>query len=219
MAELTERISAICPYCKKKNVTYVHPIVSSKSNPILSKRIIDDSFFERKCKHCEKSFLLDFSTLYRNDEYAKTICYAHTTNDYVEFVSSVADTKEMYQKDGLFCSVRVVRDRNDLREKARIASKGLDDRVIEIIKVWGIETLRKAGYHRQIDRVLCWVKDDETMEFEFFSESDELYCLVLEMKKYKETEEKLVPLLNKDKINSETIDLDWAINFVIDHEL
>ena len=219
LAEFTEKISAICPYCKKNNTTYVHPVVSSKTNPILSKRIINDSFFERKCKHCEKKFLLDFSTLYRNDEYAKTICYAHSTNDYVEFITSVEETREIYEKDGLFCSVRVVRDRNDLREKARLASKGLDDRVIEVIKVWGIESLRKMGYHGSIERVLCWADDNETIEFEFFGNQEELYCLVLEMNKYYETERKLKPLLKKFKTNNTTIDLDWAINFVTEHEL
>lgn len=218
MAEFTERITAVCPHCKKDNITYVHPVVSSQNNPKLSKQIIDDLFFYRKCKHCGARYCLDYSTLYRNDEYAKTICYAHSTNDYVGFVTSVEETRQMYEDAGFFCDVRIVRDRNDLREKTRIASKGLDDRVIEVLKVWGIEHLRKDGYNKKIEKALCWIKDDDTIEFEFYTKDNDVCCLLITMKKYYEIEALLSKELRLQKHNKTKIDLDWAMEFVSEND-
>lgn len=217
MAEFTERITAVCPYCHQDNSTYVHPVVSSQNNPKLSKQIVDDIFFNRKCKHCGAKYCLDFSTLYRNDEYRKTICYAHSINDYVEFATSIEETRSMYESAGLFCDVRIVRDRNDLREKTRIISKGLDDRVIEILKVWGIEHLRKDGYNKKIEKALSWVNDDETIEFAFYGEDDEICCLSITMNKYYEIEKLLGKELRQSKYNQTKIDLDWAIDFVAEN--
>ena len=172
MAEFTERITAVCPYCHQDNSTYVHPVVSSQNNPKLSKQIVDDIFFNRKCKHCGAKYCLDFSTLYRND----------------------------------------------LREKTRIISKGLDDRVIEILKVWGIEHLRKDGYNKKIEKALSWVNDDETIEFAFYGEDDEICCLSITMNKYYEIEKLLGKELRQSKYNQTKIDLDWAIDFVAEND-
>ena len=97
----------------------------------------------------------------------------------------------------------------------------MDDRTIEVLKVHAIESIREKGYNEEIKQVLCWVADDRELNFSFFDENYDAFSetLTLSYDAYKEMYNTLHPIFTELDHPEYVIDLDWAINFMDEHDL
>ena len=214
----TMQVEAICPHCNKENKTTINTVISNTENPRLSKRLIDDTLFLRKCKHCGEEYFVNHTVAYKDDRVEKVVCYAADNEGEAAFVDTMFENMKLVEQGFELCPVRIVKGVNELREKARIFEMGLDDKVIEVIKIWGLEYLRENNVEDKVNTVLCWVLDDLSLELCFFTE-DESYMLMLPYEHYEETEDSLLELFEDEEHELYYVDLDWAMDFVIKNGL
>lgn len=213
-------IETTCPMCGKTNKTKVIPIISSTENPKETQEIMDDTFFDRTCKHCGEIYYLDYPAMYRSEENFSVVCYTPDDEGEVLFIEELEQAKELYGDAYEMCTTRIVRDKNSFREKARIFAMDYDDRLIEMFKVWGLEFLRENKVEDEISHILCWVNDDGSLEFSFFAENEENgYILEIPYEEYEDAKEELLDLLDEMEEDDYYIDFDWAMRVIAENDL
>ena len=210
-------VDTVCPHCHKTEKSKIWISVNNLENPRITKRIIDDTFFDKICSNCGKLYYLDYTVTYRDEDNNKAICYSSTEEEFMQLYYTFTETNRTEINENL----RLVRNRNSFREKVRIFSMEMDDRVVEIMKVWSVESLRDCGYKGELDQILCWVTDDLELSFSFFDKLGNAYVshVLMPFDSYVKIEEGLSELLSKEESKNCVIDLDWAMNFVIKHDL
>ena len=210
-------VDTVCPHCKKTEKSKIWILVNSLDNPRITKKIMDDSFFNRICSNCGELYYLDYTVTYRDEDNNKAICYSSTEEEFLELYYTFTEKNKPEVNENL----RLVRNRNVFREKARIFAMEMDDRVVEIMKVWSIESLRDYGYDGEVDQILCWITDELELSFSFFDKVGNAYVshLLMPFDSYVKIEEGLADLLSKEESKDCLIDLDWAMNFIIKHDL
>lgn len=215
-------VDTVCPHCHKTEKAKIWVSFNSKENPKITKKVIDDTFFNKECSNCGKLYYLDFTTICRDENQEKAICYISSNEEFVDIAVTFdnKDIPDMYRKI-VKSNLRLVRDRNVFREKVRIFSMDMDDRVIEVLKVYAIETVRKHGYEGEIKQVLCWITDDNELCFTFFDSHAEVCTegLTLPFDTYVSIDNVLKELFAEKGEPGYIIDLDWAMEFVAENEI
>lgn len=214
------QITVTCPHCQQENKTKIWTSVNSNENPKITQKILDDSFFIRKCSHCGEEFYVDHTVIFKDEDSQCIVCYTADPEGESFFVETIEELMQQSREEGddcIVCPIRIVKDKNQFREKARIFYMGLDDHVIEVIKVWALEYIREQGINDVVHYVLCWVCDDGTLEITFLGDTEENYMLMMPIEQYNEAMEDLYEYLDEEE--QCYIDMDWAINFVAENDL
>ena len=215
-------VDTICPHCQQTEKSKIWISFNNWDNPKVTKRVVDDTFFNKTCSSCGKLYYLDFTTIYKDEDYGIVICYAASEEEFVDAIVTF-NNEELSEEQRKLANTntRIVRDRNSFREKIRIFSMDMDDRTIEVLKVHAIESIREKGYNEEIKQVLCWVADDRELNFSFFDENYDAFSetLTLSYDAYKEMYNTLHPIFTELDHPEYVIDLDWAINFMDEHDL
>jgi hypothetical protein len=212
-------IETVCPHCGKENKAIIWPVINSIENPRITKRIIDDVLFDKKCNHCGETYYLDYTTIYRDELNDCVVYYSADDEGESLFLDTIEQELSEYEDayDSM-STIRVVRNRNAFREKARIFSMGFDDRLVEMFKVWGLEQLREQRVtDDSINEILCWICDDGSLEISFFGK--DAYMLMVPFNQYEEAFDALADFLDEVDDNEYYIDLDWAMNIIAENDL
>ncbi len=124
---LTEDRTIACPSCGAASTTRVHKAVDVTVTPELEAMLLDGRIFLFTCPSCgHRARIVEPELLYRSRELLVQLD-ALGTFDAAAASSALGSS--------LPKTVRVVRDGNALVEKVKIAEAGLDDRVVEAMKV------------------------------------------------------------------------------------
>ncbi len=114
-----------CNDCNEVNVKEIEDEFNLTNNINLLKSIYDDSFFSTNCKKCNKNHILEYESLFIDDNY-KFIIKLNPSND----IKIILNNDPKYND----YKIRVVNNLNDLKEKLRIFYSTLNDHIIEVIK-------------------------------------------------------------------------------------
>ena len=124
-----------CPKCSKESDYIIWESLNGDLNPEAKQELMDGTLFQFNCPHCGHQCNVDYGMLYHD--------MAHQAMVYYVSENSVEKTKKMFsdtdEKIGIPMPEyrkRIVTNQNALREKAIIFENELDDRVIELIKLF-----------------------------------------------------------------------------------
>ena len=138
-------ITVTCPNCGGEHPATVRSSIDTKQDPELKKAVRDRSAFLFTCPSCGGKSYLDYGLLYHQVEDKIIIRYADSDEQAEEAsgVLSLEDPSGMLQDvhKGNYL-IRIVRTQNELREKLSIFDEGLDDRIIEIFKIYVLATFQ-----------------------------------------------------------------------------
>ena len=110
--------------------------------------------------------------------------------------------------------VRIVMSQNELREKAMIFNEGLDDRVIEIVKVLTLEQLNSQLQGKQLDAIYFDVHDGDYRFALFFNDQQGMVRIDIDaVRTYAANLKELLEETKQDMI----IDRSWAKRFLDTH--
>ena len=123
--------------------------------------IISGKLFDIECDKCGYKTRVDYPILFNDMVHHVMIYYIHS--DQMEDTIRTASIMRMIGSE-----VRIVTSQNELREKAMIFNSGLDDRVIEIVKLLTLEELGDQLQGRNVDAI-------------YFDKRDAAYCFTLIM--------------------------------------
>ncbi|MCC8042058.1 MAG: CpXC domain-containing protein [Oscillospiraceae bacterium] len=121
-----------CPCCNAEGRVTVPDIIDAEKSPQMAEKIFTGELFIYKCTGCGEKLRLSFPLLYINRKDKIAVQYANNEKNFKPALT-VADQLKMELGDSV--SVRVVCSSEDLIEKALIFRSGLDDRVIEMMKL------------------------------------------------------------------------------------
>lgn len=122
-----------CAQCGKKQMVSVPESINAQSDAAEKQRLMDGTLFEFTCS-CGHRQKIDFPVLYHDPD--KKVMMYHVRPE------AVAQTEGMFhalRSNPGFAAIgyrcRIVIDQEALREKALLFDLGLDDRIMEIIKL------------------------------------------------------------------------------------
>lgn len=152
-----------CPKCGHKQDFVIWQSLNGDIDPVAKQQLLDGELFNFKCEECGNVSNVDYPILYHDMTHEAMIYYVDDNSVEQAYQAMVgAENKIGIEMSGY--RRRIVTKQNSLREKAIIFDYGLDDRVIEIIKLI---------YHTNANDQVSDVKIDDV----YFLVSDDKYLL------------------------------------------
>ena len=134
-----EIIMVICPKCKSEHPFTIWPSINTQLDPQMKAAVKDRSAFLFECPSCGEKTYVDYGLLYHQMEDRIWIHYANSEENEREILNATTQNDPLNIMQTLHNDrylIRIVRSQNELLEKIAIFDEGLDDRLIEIIKLF-----------------------------------------------------------------------------------
>lgn len=202
-----------CPLCNQVTVAERKPDIEANNRKAIQE-LYSGTYFIRKCENCGKLFLVDDRAIFKKGDDIQ-IEYWGEAIDYFAL-------REMYKVPERleYKKVRIVRKREDLVEKIRIFEMGLDDRVIEILKMVKFLMMSEENHSFDADQILCWVTDKKDIELQFYYRGNVIETGLIEHTEYEkfcDLWRELVESIYEDVIDNVFVDLGWGLEFINDY--
>lgn len=133
-ASETDPVEVPCPGCGRKFLHGAHTLVNARKNPELRDLLIAGRLFEFTCPECGYTASLASPCLYLDPAHRSSI-YLVVDEAMGDGVAGMFDDLSSDDTPVGRSVKRIVFDRHELREKVVALEAGLDDRVIEILKM------------------------------------------------------------------------------------
>ncbi len=122
-----ENIYYGCPHCGKSSRTSKIDELVAQEEPALKTAILDGEFFDCSCEHCYEVSQVEYSFYYIDKDQGVTIYLYAGKNDGIQEPFS-----EIYEDGKIY---RMVGTLDELREKILIFDAGLNDKIVEAVKM------------------------------------------------------------------------------------
>lgn len=132
-------VSAVCPDCGEVFPYKFWEAIEVSSNPNLYSEIIKGNVWEGHCNKCEHTFRLDHDFLFYDLEKKIAIQYCSKAEDVVkvnQHLSSEMTNRFIPNMNEQGYVFRVVPTPTAMIDRIMVLDRGLDDRIVEIMK-WG----------------------------------------------------------------------------------
>lgn len=153
------QLTVTCPHCKGKLSCTAFESINTELDATLAHQVLTGDPFTVHCPHCSRPVTPNYPTLWHDMKHHAMIQYTASDDEDVidEHIKSAQEAFEHFRKMGITVKteLRIVTDRVEFREKAMIFNEGLDDRVIEMMKLIILSTLDRQ-------------KDEMPAELHFF---------------------------------------------------
>lgn len=207
-----------CPKCKTEQKIKIWESVNIAQSPKQKENILNGDFFTFKCKKCDCSMPIGYSFLY--DEIEKKIMIwllpdatEETIDSIKEYSKSIIDENQLKAKN---CILRIVTTPNELREKIMINDAGLDDRVVELVKMVYLSQIvnnseDKTIGEKIIEEMLIDVKGENDYYLVIFFKDEEPMMFPVQYEVYIKVYQDFIELIEEnEQENFEIIDSDYA---------
>lgn len=131
-------VTVTCPNCGKEHPYKMWESINTQLDPEMRAAVKDRSAFTFECPDCGYKTRVDYGFLYHQMEERMMIFYSQSDENTEEIYNMIKDERP----DSMFNTmkednylIRIVRSQDELIEKINIFDEGLDDRIIEIIKM------------------------------------------------------------------------------------
>jgi hypothetical protein len=214
--DCTCNIHIACEHCGTEYNHLAHNIVQKTESPGLAQKIVDDEFFDAVCPNCHRTTRIDHPVVYVDA--ANHALFAYIDSD-IEFALAQAQMVEWMREFGVDnknSTVRIVSMQNELREKVLLLKNSLDDRVIEILKLWALDRVRDEGHMQEFEEIRCALLEDGDLNVDFVG--PEPRHLRISRSYYDRVAKELIPAFNKLPTPLE-VSTAWAIDFDLKNRL
>lgn len=174
--------------------------------------LVRDDFAQVTCPHCDHEFILNYRFVYTdNDRKFMVVNDPHFVErrNQLAFKSSLRLLDRLRKEEIKDFKIRMCKDLDETREKIFIFEKGLDDKVIELMKIFLVEAGSFDFDKRKIEEILYQENgkfllklEDKSFEMDFVEEL------------YKSLEERYRIFFEENIAQS--IDRLWAVKFLKD---
>lgn len=152
-----------CPHCGHQSEITLMDIIDSKENEYEKQRLMSDNFFEYHCEKCDTHLDLCHEIVYRDADHNVLVYLVH--DEFVEgFGTALRLNDELetkYNPEANRPRKRIVTCPHQLREKALIFDNELDDRIIELAKIFCAHGAMEAMHDFYSMGAVFNVKDGE----------------------------------------------------------
>lgn len=202
----------VCDHCHSTNEFDVTEYVNAQQNPQLKEKLIEGKLFLQHCHRCGSENIVVSSMLYEDDDlhYFVEMVPAGDTETGKKLERKYL-SKETQKNAGAY-QKRVVHEPNDLLEKIAVFEEGLDDRVIEIMKLSAAAAILN---HQKIDvSGMYFSPSEKGREFDVLVKNEFYGTIPFQQKLYDQIRDSYLPLLNSHEASAALVDMDWALEVI-----
>ena len=213
----------ICPHCGERDETVYWKSINTSLQPEMAAKVRDETAFLWKCPNCGEEAVLEYDFLYHQQESDLMIQVARTDEAYRDALRLFSGEADLgaEKENTLFrvllrdMRVRVVRSYRELREKLAIFDAGLDDRVIELMKVFCLYGLGADSPAADAEETLLAFNEDGTARFDFLTGGRPFASVDIPEEGYSRALEDFGADLPEKLL---AVDFDWALSFLKAHD-
>ena len=207
--EHTEMVT--CPRCNKPNQVNVWQSLNGDLNPDAKQMLLDGILFHFKCQSFYHKCNLNYELLYHDMKHQAMVYYTslYSIEKTIEMINA---TEETFRGGMPGYSIRIVTSQGTLREKAMIFESGLDDRIIEIMKLIILTNAQNQYPEAVIEAVFFSSVQGEEIIFELVSSVtlNAKIPFAVYRKLSEDYESRFKHAGNKERI----VNSEWAQNFI-----
>lgn len=206
-----EPVKVECPNCGRPGIYDHYASANVTLNPTLKDRVMDGSLFVYECPNCGEAIHVEASCLYHDMRKQLLIQLSPGAED-ADQLKGIFNTLSDGGVDMAFndtsYEVRLVSSLNGLREKILIADDDLDDRIVEIIKIYASVFASNREDAPEFDDVSYMGRNEDGLEIGLFLNGVYQASAAISMDLYDDQQK-------KEAFTSRTgddyiIDYDWA---------
>lgn len=195
-----------CPFCKAENEYDIKEYVNLKEHPAAKAAILSDEIMRCKCPDCERDFYLMSDLRYVDPDEKLVIDYIEAGEHPENLEEAIKAAGVELEREFPDYSIRIVKSINDMKEKILIHDARLDDRVIEILKMFAFTHLVTSNPSTPVKTILFNINDDGKKDFLLLSEKGEEG----RAKFVEEIYEKIMEAYELSVGDGHVIDREWA---------
>lgn len=202
----------ICDSCHVTNQFDVIEYINAEKDGNLKEQLIQGKLFLKTCPKCGNENIVVNSMLYEDPERNFLVEMVPAGNqkegnrlENTYLNDSVKENIGAYKK-------RVVHEPNDLLEKIAIFDAGLDDRVIEIMKLSAAVSI--LDNQKITVSNMYFSPSEKDWEFDVLVKNDFYGTVPFRQKLYDSIRDSYLPLLNRHEASASLIDMDWAMEVI-----
>ncbi len=201
----SERRTVDCAFCRKEFSARVMTRVDF-ARPEDRVDLADGSLFTFICPHCGKEMVLNHYLLWVDEGHTVAVCNL-TCDEELQASREALEALNMLGKTAPV-SLRYVNSPARLAEKVQIFTAGLDDRAVEIIKLYFAEEVRRSHPDRTLTDVLFF-PEGEGYAFLFQSLQGDLTVRI-----EKSAFQTAAARFSFDTPAPEVVDAKWAVAYL-----
>ncbi|MDI9490507.1 MAG: CpXC domain-containing protein [Saccharofermentanales bacterium] len=135
-----DQIKFKCPFCNADITSEYDSTINVTQNPELKEELFSGRIFLRECSECEKDIQIIYDFIYHDMDRKILLGFSRNPESFGEVISELMNSTDNedfnFQTFYADYKIRAVADINDLFEKIYIFDDQLDDRAIELCKVF-----------------------------------------------------------------------------------
>lgn len=204
----------VCPQCNKQASIRLWESIDATVDTTAKAQLLDGSLFTYRCKKCGYTADIAFNCMYKDPSKSLTI-YLAADGDVEGMKAAMADVDATVDQVSAGLKIkrirRVVSDVHSLREKVIIFENGLDDRVIELMKIFYFNIVHEREPELEINHILFYIADGHP-HFEFITQ-DKHFAVAIQDGIYGEFEKEYHDKLNAT-LDEYVVDIDFAVRMI-----
>ena len=204
------RILIKCSHCGCEYEYDFPQLIIKQEDPEYANMILNDELFYIKCPDCGYMQWVDVDVAYADIEKNAAIFYCNKQSELAVAQSDIEETLSEYNDDGEDVFIRIVSTQNELREKVLLLENGLDDRVVEVLKLYALDKVRNEGHNQEFEEMRCSVLEDGHLNVDFLG-SDPMHLRV-KRNLYDRLFETMAPIMDECETPLE-VSTEWAVQF------
>ena len=202
-----------CPKCNTESEMLVWETMDTSTDPQLKAQIRNGDCFGWHCPNCDNKSLIFYPTIYHQVNEHYIICYVPgNPSSAVEYMKNINENNQSGYDFNDNYTKRVVSDINQLREKLLILDEGLDDRIIEIMKVFAMAEIQKSFSDLTVAEIYFNKEQDGTYNLAVKFDNGQWGSTDFAMDSYDQVVKTFKTSLAVD--DEVIIDTEWAISMI-----
>ncbi len=214
-----EQVTVTCPYCNNEHPFTMWGSINTVLDPQMKAAVRDRSAFLFECPTCGEKTYVDYSMLYHQMEDRIMIHYVNSDEDAQEAYKlymqeddsdSLGLLQTMREDDYL---IRIVRSQSEMREKIAIFDAGLDDRIIEMIKLF-FAAKYQIDHPEQKSISVYYRREGEEDLIEVYADDNYMGAMIFPEGLYEEIQKAYLGKIPEMRKDSPFINRQWAMKYI-----
>ena len=167
MATIPMNQTIKCPYCEEFVSAPFYSTINASLEPDLKERILNGTLFSVKCPHCGRTLPLSYNCIYQDllQGLFLMLTPAGAPSRMPELAADLEKSKQFADARELAYTLREVSNPNEMLDKIKVFDSLLDDRIVELVKLFAAGNLMKSPEFAALDELYFDAIENENMYF------------------------------------------------------
>ena len=211
----------LCPHCASEEHVVMWDRVHVQEDPDLKERILKKDLQTFACSNCGETVIMAEPFLYVDSEAGQVFYYCPQYKELLEnererletmVLPNAAELLALPEKEADHYRLRLCTQYNDLLEKIHLQAAGLDDRLMELVKL-AMRTRLMEAEGKNLSEIYFIAAEADSLFFQVLEDESGWNSFETSREAYDNAVQLISGRLGADQ-NWQLIDLQWALAFV-----